>query len=144
MARKVYELKGMNGYRLITTFMGVNVDAEFKGGNTLHGIGGRLVTSNPFVQDALEADNRFGSLYVLKETYADEPDNKKTKSAAKNSTNSKAKEPAAEGKAKAVKSVKTFNDACDYFANEGEVCDTAEDVESLCAKYGVTFPNLSL
>lgn len=143
MAKKVYELKGMNGYRLITQYMGVPVDCEFKGGNTLHGIGGRLVTSNEFVQDALEADARFNSLYILKETYEDEADRKKAKTNVKKSTN-KTEDTGSKDKSKVVKTVKTFNDASDYFANEGEVCESADDIEVLCAKYGVAFPNLSL
>lgn len=153
--KKVYELKNMNGYHLVTTYMGVRVEAEFKGGNFFAGKGGRVVTSNPFVQDALENDARFGKMYVLKEKYEDESDkvekvkdDPKIGSKSKVKIGSKSKTKVADGientQVETVESVKTFNDACDYFADKGEVCESAEDIEECCKKFGVEFPNLNI
>lgn len=153
--KKVYELKNMNGYHLVTTYMGVRVEAEFKGGNFFAGKGGRVVTSNPFVQDALENDARFGKMYILKEKYEDDSDKAtKVKGDTKSGGKGKVKS-GIKGKAKitdetkdtqveVVDTVKTFNDACDYFADKGEVCESTEDIEACCEKYCVEFPNLNI
>lgn len=124
--RKIYTLENMTAGRYSTTFCGVKVNFEFKGGNPGAGLKARLETDNQFAQDAIEHDPRFGSDFKLWRTYGEEE-----------------KKEAAPAKApKKVAKVKTVNDAITYFTELGETLTGDEDINALCEKHNVTFPNL--
>ena len=57
---------------LRTIYCGTRVSMEFKGGNFINGKNALLRTSNPFVQDAIENDCRFGTSIRLVSTLKDD------------------------------------------------------------------------
>ena len=81
MTTKIYELIGMDACLMKTVYCGVKVNMEFKSGNHLNGKHAVLITKNPFVQDAIENDERFGSVFKLAATY-NQSDAKKVDAAA--------------------------------------------------------------
>lgn len=151
--KKVYELKGMDACRMQTTYLGVKVNLEFKNGNFINNKRARLMTDNPFVQDAIENDSRFGSFIILAEVLKEEPTvipeveeeekprpkraTKRLKSQAELNAESSVADKTAE-----EKSVKSINDAVTFFQARGEAVNSDEDIEVLKEKYNVTFPNL--
>lgn len=108
-------------------YCGQQLTVEFKGGDSRHRA--KVITANLFVQDALEADARFGKLYELKQSYEDTP---------------KAKEKAIEKSARKrkVTNVKTVNEALRWLAENGYNPTGENDLDDLMAKAGVEFPNL--
>lgn len=128
MSIKTYEIAGKDECRLRTVFCGVAVNMEFKGGDYANRKNATLRTSNPFVQDAIESDPRFGS--VIRLTWVDGERVGQKGKAAKPS----------EQKVKEVKSVKNVNDAIAYFAREGETVDSEAQIEALMEKHNVAFP----
>lgn len=156
---KIYEAIKQNSARLVTTWCNVAVTLNFVDGNVYQGKGAQLVTNDRFVQDAIEHDPRFGVTIKLKKRMAEESDNveaEKTqntnkKDAAQNTSDKAQKGKGKKGAAKdipsgaeAIESVKTMNDAMDYFAEKGELLESAEGLSELCGKYGVAFPNLAI
>lgn len=144
---KVYEALRMNAARLFTTFMGVKIELNFKNGNLLRGVNANLVTSDRFVQDAIEHDNRFGVTIRLKSSYAETQEDKETLAEGKAGNKStklsaSQKERIAKNAVKAVDTVKTMNDVIDYFTSLGETVESEEQIEELKEKYKVKFPNL--
>lgn len=144
---KVYEVLRMNNARLFTSFMGVKLELNFKNGNLLRGINGNLVTSDRFVQDAIENDPRFGVTIRLKSSYP-ESEEEKTSIAEEKSgkhsskTSAAQKERIAKNAVKSVDTVKSMNDVIDYFTSLGETVESEEQIEELKEKYKVKFPNL--
>lgn len=162
---KLYELHHMLNAKFETVFKGVRITLNFKAG---FGIGGQkigqLITQNEFVQDAIEADPRFGKTFYLKREFStDQEDedsyelrqappartaNKKTNAEiyAENQAKIAAKKKAAAKKpatqATAVDTVRNINDAIEYFAQRGETFADQEELDKLCKKHAVTFPNL--
>lgn len=126
--KKVYEIKGKDSCRVKVVYCGASVVVDFTNGAVIHGRNARYITDNKFVQDAIESDPRFGSLIICAEVYG--------------APEVKAKESAPIRNVKAVKSVKNTNDAIDWFASKGEVFTNKEELDALCEKYGVEFPNL--
>ena len=122
---KVYEVNRFDGLQLALNWLGQTVHVEFKGGDARHRA--KLVTSNLFVQDALEHDARFGKLYLLTKKYNDTP---------------KAKAKAAEKGKKQITRVKNVNDAMRWFAENGFTLTGEVDIDSMAEKAGVEFPNL--
>lgn len=160
---KVYELKGMDACKLQVTYLGIKVNLEFKNGNFLNNKRARVVTNNPFVQDAIEHDRRFGSLILLAEQIEEKPSvvveeeeeprpKKPTKKLrtqamidaekAVEATTDKSTDSDSGKSAKEVKSVKSVNDAVEFFQKKGESVSDDGDIESLKEKYNVTFPEL--
>lgn len=144
---KVYEVLRMNNARLFTSFMGVKLELNFKNGNLLRGINGNLVTSDRFVQDAIENDPRFGVTIRLKSSYPESEEEKASiaeeKSGKHSSKTSAAqKERIAKNAVKSVDTVKSMNDVIDYFTSLGETVESEEQIEELKEKYKVKFPNL--
>lgn len=144
---KVYEVLRMNNARLFTSFMGVKLELNFKNGNLLRGINGNLVTSDRFVQDAIENDHRFGVTIRLKSSYP-ESEEEKTSIAEEKSgkhsskTSAAQKERISKNAVKSVDTVKSMNDVIDYFTSLGETVESEEQIEELKEKYKVKFPNL--
>lgn len=124
---KVYELTRFDGLQIKLNWCGQNLTVEFKGGNRRQRA--HLVTSNLFVQDALENDQRFGSLYVLKQKYEDTPEAKEKAEVEKK-------------KKRQVTKVKTTNDALRWLAEAGYNPTGEGDLSDLMEKANVEFPNL--
>ena len=126
--RKIYILdNGMSAGKFCTVFCGVKVNMEFKGGNPANGIKASLCTDNPFAQDAIEFDSRFGKdIKLFKAFDGDEREPIK----------------AVASSPKEVKKVKNTNDAIAYFAAMGETVESDDDLSSLCLKYNLSFPNM--
>lgn len=109
-------------------YLGQEVIANFRGGNRLT-TRAKLTTASTFVQDALEHDPRYGTLFTLVQKYEDTPEDL-------------AKAKKEESAPKRVTKVKTVNDALLYFTNLGANVTEASDLSGLMEKYNVEFPNL--
>ena len=161
MIRKVYEIKGMDKCSLSTTYRGVRVHLEFKGGDVSSKKNGTLATSDPFVQDAIEAMPSFDKKIVLRNSYElrsggspakrqddvekeNKPKFARVKpNAAELRRGKKAKEPERmDDEADVVEEVKNTNDAASYFMEKGEAVESKEQLEELMQKYNVVFPNM--
>jgi len=126
--KKIYILdNNMSACKISTVYCGVTVNMEFKGGNPMSGMKASLCTDNPFAQDAIEHDPRFGSEIKLHKTF---------------SGGEKERLPPEKPNAKKVAKIKNTNDAISYFTELGETVESDEDIAALCEKYNVEFPNL--
>lgn len=161
MNRKVYEVKGMDKCSLSTTYKGVRVNLEFKGGDVSNKKNGTLTTADPFVQDAIEAMPSFGKKIVLKSTFeirnggkpaqtqADVEKENRPKFARvkpnaaelRKGKKDKASE-RVDDEADVVEDVKNLNDAVAYFESKGVLIESKEQLSELMEKYNVEFPNL--
>lgn len=154
-------MKGMDKCSLSTTYKGVRVNLEFKGGDVSNKKNGTLTTADPFVQDAIEAMPSFGKKIVLKSTFeirnggkpaqtqADVEKENRPKfarvkpNAAELRKGKKAKaSEQADDAADVVEDVKNLNDAAAYFEGKGEFVGSKEQLAELMEKYNVSFPNL--
>lgn len=162
MKRKVYEVKGMDKCSMSTAYRGVRVNLEFKGGDVASRKNGSLITSDPFVQDAIEAMPSFGRKIILKGEYdvrnggspvvrqKEAEEEKKPRfvrtnpNAAALRKGKKAKEEVSEtrGDVTVVEEVKNINDAVSYFGDKGIAVESAAHLKELMAKHDVEFPNL--
>ena len=124
MITKTYELVGKDNCMLRTIYCGTRVSMEFKGGNFINGKNALLRTSNPFVQDAIENDCRFGTSIRLVSTLKDDD-----VSGVSVMRNSRGRE-------------KQVNDAIDYFAKMGYKVENDDMLEELKDKLSVSFPNM--
>lgn len=116
----------MTAGRLSTVYCGVRVNMDFKGGNPSAGMKASLCTDNPFAQDAIEHDPRFGGDIKLYRSFdGDEKEIPPSKAAVKK-----------------VNKVKNANDAVAYFTELGETVESDGDIEALCVKHNVAFPNM--
>ena len=111
------------------SYCGQVIMASFKGGDQRRNRA-RLVTDSLFVQDALEHDPRFGSLYILKKRYSDS-----TKDVEARIANEKTK-------TRKITKVKSVNDALLYFTQLGANVTGEGDLKTLMEQYNVEFPNL--
>lgn len=154
-------MKGMDKCSLSTTYKGVRVNLEFKGGDVSNKKNGTLTTADPFVQDAIEAMPSFGKKIVLKSTFeirnggkpaqtqADVEKENRPKFARvkpnaaelRKGKKTKASEQADDA-ADVVEDVKNLNDAAAYFEGKGEFVGSKEQLAELMEKYNVSFPNL--
>ncbi len=130
--------------RLSTKFCGVTVNMEFKGGSRTSNVKASLETSSQFVQDAIENDTRFGTLFTLFRTYGEEEQKpveaeEEVEEAPKAKKVTKTKK---EKKLMDIADVKSVNDVERFFEERGEEVSGDEDIDRLMEKYGVTFPNL--
>lgn len=163
MKRKVYEVKGMDKCSMSTTYRGVRVNLEFKGGDVASRKNGSLITSDPFVQDAIEAMPAFGRKIVLKGEYdvrnggspvvrqKEAEDEKRPRfvrtnpnaAAMRKGKKAKVEEvPEEKGGVAVVEEVKNINDAVSYFGDKGIAVESAAHLKELMAKHDVEFPNL--
>lgn len=150
MTTKIYELIGMDACLMKTVYCGVKVNMEFKSGNHLNGKHAVLITKNPFVQDAIENDERFGSVFKLAATY-NQSDVKNVDAAAQEPKSSRearkmkiAKERSEKKVANGYKDilkVKNMNDAIEYFTSLGEIVENEEQIKEMADKHRVKFPN---
>lgn len=163
MNRKVYEIKGMDKCSLSTSYRGVRVNLEFKGGDVSNKKNGTLATSDPFVQDAIEAMPSFGKKIVLRNSYElrnvgspvkrQEDVEKENKpkfvrvkpNAAELRKGKKPKEAEqVSDDTIVVEDVKNLNDAAAYFEEKGVLVGSKEQLAEMMQKYNVEFPNLVL
>ena len=126
---KIYELSRFDAMTLRISYCGQVIMASFKGGDQRRNRA-RLVTESLFVQDALEHDPRFGSLYILKKSYSDS-----TKDVEARIANEKTK-------TRKITTVKSVNDALLYFTQLGANVTGEGDLKTLMEQYNVEFPNL--
>lgn len=126
---KIYELSRFDAMTLRISYCGQVIMASFKGGDQRRNRA-RLVTDSLFVQDALEHDPRFGSLYILKKSYSDS-----TKDVEARIANEKTK-------TRKITKVKSVNDALLYFTQLGANVTGDGDLKALMEQYNVEFPNL--
>lgn len=152
---KTYEMSGFNEVQTSTVYCGVKVSMTFKDGNVVMGRSARLQTDNPFAQDAIEHDQRFGwgniklvnvvELESEEEKPVEKPQETTTTKSGKKGKKSASEqqESAAEDK-EVVESVKTLNDLDAWFAEKGVTLEGSSKsyIAGLCDKYGVVFPNL--
>lgn len=144
----------MDSCSMSTTYRGVKVNLSFRGGNSASGINGKMITSDPFVQDAIEAMPAFGKKIIC--TYAYTParqsvpvveESKRPRLvAAKGASDrvSKTKKVAVDRVIDTivVEDVKNLNDAVAYFEGKGVLVGSKEQLSELMEKYNVEFPNL--
>ena len=126
---KIYELSRFDAMTIRVDYCGQVIMASFKGGDQRRNRA-RLVTDNLFVQDALERDPRFGSLFILKKSYSDS-----TKNVAASIANEKTK-------TRKIPKVKSVNEALLYFTQLGANVTGDGDLKTLMEQYNVEFPNL--
>ena len=126
---KIYELSRFDAMTLRISYCGQVIMASFTGGDQRRNRA-RLVTDSLFVQDALEHDPRFGSLYILKKSYSDS-----TKDVEARIANEKTK-------TRKITKVKSVNDALLYFTQLGANVTGEGDLKTLMEQYNVEFPNL--
>ena len=127
----------MTAGKISTTYCGVKVNMEFSGGNPAAGIKAKLETDSLFVQDAIEHDACYGRDIKLWKAFGEAKPKTEAKAEVKDAEAEDAKL-----KAKKVAKVKNVNDAIAYFTELGETVETDADIETLCAKHNVEFPNL--
>lgn len=126
---KIYELSRFDAMTIRVSYCGQVIMASFRGGDQRRNRA-RLVTDSLFVQDALEHDPRFGSLYILKKSYSDS-----TKDVEARIANEKTK-------TRKITKVKSVNDALLYFTQLGANVTGEGDLKTLMEQYNVEFPNL--
>ena len=126
---KIYELSRFDAMTIRISYCGQVIMASFRGGDQRRNRA-RLVTDSLFVQDALEHDPRFGSLYILKKSYSDS-----TKDVEARIANEKTK-------TRKITKVKSVNDALLYFTQLGANVTGEGDLKTLMEQYNVEFPNL--
>lgn len=143
----------MDSCSMSTTYKGVKVNLSFRGGNSASGINGKMITSDPFVQDAIEAMPAFGKKIICTHAYTParqavpvlEEKKKPRLVAAKGAADrlSKVKKVATErADYVVIEEVKNINDAVSYFMEKGVTVESKEQLEELMQKYNVVFPNM--
>lgn len=151
----------MDKCSLSTSYRGVRVNLEFKGGDVSNKKNGTLATSDPFVQDAIEAMPSFGKKIVLRNSYElrnggspvkrqedVEKENKPKFARVKPNAAElrKGKKPKEDEKVNGditvVEDVKNLNDAAAYFDGRGVFVESKEQLAKLMNEYGVEFPNM--
>jgi hypothetical protein len=145
MIHKIYEVKGRDRCVMSTVYMGVRVNLEFKGGDTLARKDGSLSTTNPFVQAAIEAMPSFGTLVRLVSTNEIQ-ESKPAEAPVENARVKKAtaKKKMVDGKESfVVYEVKNINDAVSYFEGLGVLVESKEHLKEVMEKHNVVFPNMS-
>ena len=151
--KKVYEIKNMDSCSMSTTYKGVKVNLSFRGGNSASGINGKMITSDPFVQDAIEAMPAFGKKIICTHAYTParqavpvlEEKKKPRLVAARGAADrlSKVKKVATErADCVVIEEVNNINDAVSYFMEKGVTVESKEQLEELMQKYNVVFPNM--
>ena len=125
---KVYEMARFDAMTIRLNYCGQTILATFRGGVNAK-VRARLTTSDRFVQDALEADPRYGTLYRMLRSYEDFP--------CYNAANAEV-----DTKPKKITKVKDINGALRFFTEMGASVTGESDLKALMEKYNVEFPNL--
>lgn len=125
---KVYEMARYDAMTLQVNYCGQTIVVTFKGGNRLT-TRAKFTTASVFVQDAIEHDPRYGTMFKLVSKYEDTPAG----------IEKAAKEAVAPKK---ITKVKTVNDALLFFQKMGVNITQDTNLEDLMAQYNIEFPNL--
>lgn len=130
---KIYEATGLNSATLATFYKGISIVLNFKNGDTTRKKWATLQTDNKLVQDAIEADERFGVTIQLKQTFKTEEDEKQEepKTEKKKSGKSKAKEAETDDKV-----FSSSNDAVRWLTEKGLYTGT-ENVAELIEEHNI-------
>ena len=131
--KKIYTTK-YSKLKFTLELGGLKAEIEFKNGRMADNVPARFITSDKFLQYALEKDPRFGRMYRLERSIPEPGDEKKEE----------VKEAPKEKKAKDVTVVETVNDladAIDYFSTVGKVLTTEKQVKAAMKSMNVEFPN---
>lgn len=130
---KIYEATGLNSATLATFYKGISIVLNFKNGDTTRKKWATLQTDNKLVQDAIEADERFGVTIQLKQTFKTEDDEnqEEPKTEKKKSGKSKAKEAETEDKV-----FSSSNDAVRWLTEKGLYTGT-ENVAELIEEHNI-------
>lgn len=139
----------MDKCKMSTTYLGVKVNLEFKGGDIMSRKDGYISTSNPFIQAAIEAMPSYGHKIVLKREIEDAPvvaapaeEVPMRPRATKVKAFGADKKKAVQEGSTVVEEVKNINDAASYFMEKGVTVESKEQLEELMQKYNVVFPNM--
>lgn len=144
----------MDSCSMSTTYRGVKVNLSFRGGNSASGINGKMITSDPFVQDAIEAMPAFGKKVICTHAYTPArqavpmvEEKKKPRLVAPRGASdrvSKTKKIVADRVIDTivVEDIKNVNDAAAYFMEKGITVESKEQLKELMQKHDVEFPNL--
>lgn len=127
--RKVYKTN-YNSLSLQLEYKGMQVKVEFVHGMVSHNIPARLATSDPLLQDIIEADKRFGSLYSLESSQATQDDIEADRIKQSQDTG------------KEIKKVKNLTDAIDFLSEKGIICTNLEEVNEAAKGLNISFPNM--
>lgn len=144
----------MDSCSMSTTYRGVKVNLSFRGGNSASGINGKMITSDPFVQDAIEAMPAFGKKIICTHAYTPArqavpvvEEKKKPRIVAAKGVADRVskvrKDTSGIVDSVVIEEVKNINDAASYFMEKGVTVESKEQLEELMQKYNVVFPNLS-
>ena len=131
--KKIYTTK-YSKLKFTLELGGLKAEIEFKNGRMADNVPARFITSDKFLQYALEKDPRFGRMYRLERSIPEPGDEKKEE----------VKEAPKEKKAKDVTVVETVNDladAIDYFSTVGKVLTTEKQVKAAMKSMNIEFPN---
>mgnify|MGYP000325904270 CR=1 FL=1 len=126
---KIYEMARFDAMTIRLHYCGQTIMATFKGGDQRR-TRARLTTDSLFIQDALEHDPRFNTLYVLKQSYSDTTRRVEARIANEMT------------KTRKITKVKSVNDALLYFTQLGANVTGDSDLRTLMDQYNVEFPNL--
>jgi hypothetical protein len=137
---KVYGLRGMT--EAVLYFANGKIKATFKGGiaDKAYNTPAKLITSNPVVQAAIEADPRFGATIFLQKSVGgigDKPILPETKE--------ETPSPVADGEEKSYENVTTVGQAMNVLKSLGikaSAMRTKESVLAAAESINVSFPNL--
>lgn len=115
---------------------GLKAEIEFKNGRMADNVPARFITSDKFLQYALEKDPRFGTMYRLERSIPEPTDERKEEIPdEKKHVEKKPKE------VTIVETVTDLADAIDYFSTLGKVLTTERQVRSTMKAMNVEFPN---
>lgn len=123
---KEYSLPGYSGAVLRFNYLGNSINVEFKSTGCKAGTS-RFITGNPYIQDAIENDPRYGSGVLLTASYAD--------------ASCTTPVPRVRN-IKKITSVKSINDALRYLSSHGVTLTDSTNVFDEAAKLDVEFVNL--
>lgn len=136
--RKIYRLSNMDACKLQTTYCGVKVALEFRDTMIKSKKEATLSTNNPFIQDAIEHDSRYGKVFTLMAAYDDTP---KVAEVVEEEVRLSRKKGDGKKRRTQEEMDKTnemnVNDAIAFFESKGEQVSGDEQLTELAEKYGV-------
>lgn len=136
--RKIYRLRSMDACKLQTSYCGVKITLEFKDTMVKSKKEATLSTSNPFIQDAIEHDARFGKVFLLMATYDDTPKKEEPKEEeerpARRMRDTRRRKTQEEIEATKKMSV---NEAISYIESKGDKVESEDKLAELAEKHGI-------
>ena len=138
--RKIYRLKSMDACKLQTNYCGVKVALEFKDTMIKSKKEATLSTSNPFVQDAIEHDARYGKVIVLMAAYDDSPKQEVVQEVEEERPARRRKESIKRRTQEEIETSQkkmSVNDAIAFFESNGEKVENEDNLAELAEKHGI-------